>query len=100
LYGAALYLNPGKLHALLQDDDDDATVGELRGSFLDVLAGMVQDQEIKDKINGHSLDCEALRGPAFSNELATNNLEIGSGTMTYARDWGWHQSRRSSCNIV
>jgi hypothetical protein len=26
LYGAALYLNPRKLHALLQDDDD-ATVG-------------------------------------------------------------------------
>jgi hypothetical protein len=74
LYGAALYLNPGKLHALLRDDDD-ATVGELRGSFLDVLARMVHDQEIKDKINGHSLDYEALRGPAFSNELATKNLE-------------------------
>jgi hypothetical protein len=26
--------------------------------------------------------------------------EIRSGTMTYARDWGWQQSRRSSCNIV
>jgi hypothetical protein len=57
LYGAALYLNPGKLHALLRDDDD-ATVGKLRGSFLDVLARMVQDQEIKDKINDHSLDYE------------------------------------------
>jgi hypothetical protein len=52
LYGAALYMNPGELHALLRDDDD-ATVGELRGSFLDVLARMMQDQEIKDKINGH-----------------------------------------------
>jgi hypothetical protein len=28
-------------------------LGELRGSFLDVLARMVHDQEIKDKINGH-----------------------------------------------
>jgi hypothetical protein len=74
LYGAALYLNPGKLHALLRDDDD-ATVGELRGSFLDVLARMVHDQEIKDNINGHSVDYEALRGAAFSNELATKNLE-------------------------
>jgi hypothetical protein len=55
LYGAALYLNPEKIHALLRDDDDDATVGEIRGSFLDVLTRMVQDQEIKDKINGHCL---------------------------------------------
>jgi hypothetical protein len=75
LYGVALYLNPGKLHALLRDGDH-ATVGELRGSFIDVLARMVHDQEIKDKINGHSLDYEALRGAAFSNELATKNLEI------------------------
>jgi hypothetical protein len=36
---------------------------------------MVQDQEIKDKINDNSLDYEALRGAAFSNELATKNLE-------------------------
>jgi hypothetical protein len=82
LYGAALYLNPGKLHALLRDDDD-ATVGKLRGSFLDVLARMVQDQEIKDKINDHSLDYEDLRGAAFSNELATRNLETISPRKCY-----------------
>jgi hypothetical protein len=66
LYGTALYLNPGKLHALLRDDDD-VVVGKLRGSFLDVLARMVQDQEIKDKIDGQPLDYEALSGAAFSN---------------------------------
>jgi hypothetical protein len=37
LYGAAMYLNPGKLHPLIRNDDD-ATVGQLSGCFLDVLA--------------------------------------------------------------
>ena len=74
LYAAALYLNPGKLHALLRDDED-VIVGKLRGSFLDVLARMEQDQDIIQKINDHSLDYEALRGPAFSNQLAIKNLD-------------------------
>jgi hypothetical protein len=39
LYGAAMYLNPGKLHPIpLIINDDDATVGKLSGCFLDVLA--------------------------------------------------------------
>jgi hypothetical protein len=44
---------------------------------------MVQDQEIKDKINDNSLDYEALRGAAFSNELATKNLETISPRKCY-----------------
>jgi hypothetical protein len=73
LYGAALYLNPGKLHPLIRDSDDE-TVGQLRGCFLDVLARMVEDQESRDKIDSQSLDYEALRVAAFSNELAIKNL--------------------------
>jgi hypothetical protein len=74
LYEAALYLNPGKLHPLIWDNDDE-TVGQLRGCFLDVLARMVEDQETRDKIDSQSLDYEALRGAAFSNQLAIKNLE-------------------------
>ncbi|WVZ58925.1 hypothetical protein U9M48_009143 [Paspalum notatum var. saurae] len=77
LYGAALYLNPGKLHPLIREDDD-ATVGQLRGCFLDVLARMVDDQETRDKIDAQSLDYEALRGEAFSNKMAKKNLETMS----------------------
>jgi hypothetical protein len=36
---------------------------------------MVDGQETKDKIDAQSLDCEALRGEAFSNKMAKNNLE-------------------------
>jgi hypothetical protein len=49
LYGAALYLNPGKIHPLIKNNDD-ATVGQLRGSFLDVLDRMVEDKDTRDKI--------------------------------------------------
>jgi hypothetical protein len=55
LYGAAMYLNPGKLHPLIRNDDD-ATVGQLRGCFLDVLAKMVDDEETRDKINSQAMD--------------------------------------------
>jgi hypothetical protein len=74
LYGAAMYLNPGKLHPLIRNDDD-ATVGQLRGCFLDVLARMVDDEETRDKINSQSMDYEFLRGPAFSNKMAKDNLQ-------------------------
>jgi hypothetical protein len=67
-------LNPGKLHPLIRDDDD-ATVVQLRGCFLDVLARLVDDEETRDKIDAQSLDYEALRGEAFSNKMAKNNLE-------------------------
>jgi len=73
LYGAALYLNPGKLHPLLKKDDD-ATVGQLRGCFLDVLARMVEDEETRSKINAQAMDYEYLRD-AFSNKMAIQNLE-------------------------
>lgn len=74
LYGAAMYLNPGKLHPLIRNDDD-ATVGQLRGCFLDVLARMVDDEETRDKINSQAMDYEFLRGAAFSNKMAKDNLQ-------------------------
>jgi hypothetical protein len=74
LYGAALYLNPGKLHAYIKDDDD-SIVGQLRGCFLDVLARMVEDGETRDKIDAQSRDYEFLRGNAFSNKMAIQILE-------------------------
>ena len=74
LYGAALYLNPGKLHPLIEKNDDE-TVGQLRGCFLDVLARMVEDEETSDKINAQAMDYECLRGDAFSNKMAKQNLD-------------------------
>ena len=59
MYGAALYLNPGKLHPLIRDHED-ATVGQLRGYFLDVLGRMVEDEETRSKIDAQSLDYEPL----------------------------------------
>jgi hypothetical protein len=74
LYVAALYLNLGRLHSLIQANDD-AIVGQLRGCFLDVLERLVEDEEIRNKIDAQSLDYEGLRGDAFSNKLAKQNLQ-------------------------
>ncbi|XP_066365179.1 uncharacterized protein [Miscanthus floridulus] len=54
---------------------DDATVGQLRGYFLDVLGRMVEDEEIRSKIDAQSLDYDGLRGDAFSNKIAKQNLQ-------------------------
>jgi hypothetical protein len=74
LYGAALYLNPEKLHGYIKYDDD-FTVEQLRGCFLDMLARMVEDDETQDKIDAQSRDYEFSRGNAFSNKMAIRNLE-------------------------
>jgi hypothetical protein len=74
MYGAVMYLNPEKLHPLIRNDDD-ATVGQLRDYFLDVLARMVDDEETRDKINSLALHYEYLRGVAFSNKMAKYNLQ-------------------------
>jgi hypothetical protein len=74
LYGASLYLNPGKMHSLIRNNDD-ATIGKLRGSFIDVLDRMVEDKDTRDKIHAQSLDYEALRGEAFSKKSAKENIE-------------------------
>ncbi|CAD6250732.1 unnamed protein product [Miscanthus lutarioriparius] len=53
LYGAALYLNLGKFYPLVKANDD-ATVGQLRGCFIEVLGRMIPDVETQMKINSHS----------------------------------------------
>ncbi|SPT19444.1 unnamed protein product [Triticum aestivum] len=48
LYGAALFLNPGKFFPIVSRNDD-ALVGELRSCFNDVLAKMVPDANVQKK---------------------------------------------------
>jgi len=68
------FLNPGKFHPIVAANDD-AAVGDLRGSFLDVIGRMVEDEETRKKIDAQATDYEKLRGPAFSNKMAIQNLE-------------------------
>ena len=40
-----------------------------------MLARMVDDEETRDKINSQAMDYEFLRGAAFSNKMAKDNLQ-------------------------
>jgi len=40
-----------------------------------VLSRMVEDEETRSKINAQAMDYEYLRGDAFSNKMAIQNLE-------------------------
>jgi hypothetical protein len=73
LYGAALYLNPGKFFPIVERNDD-ALVGELRSCFNDVLAKTVLDVNIRNKIDQQAVLYESHRG-AFSNVMAIENIE-------------------------
>lgn len=73
LYGAALFLNPGKFF-LAVDSGDDALVGELRSCFNDVLAKMVLDVETRDKIDAQFVLYEGRRG-TFANVMAIQNMD-------------------------
>ena len=77
LYGAALYLNPGKFFAI-QKSGDDTYVGELRSCFNDVLAKMVVDENIRNMIDEQVMLYEDQRGDVFSNKLAIQNIESRS----------------------
>ncbi|KAM0899923.1 hypothetical protein ACQ4PT_020991 [Festuca glaucescens] len=82
LYGAALFLNPGKFFSIVKSGDD-ALVGELRSCFNDVLAKMVLDVNIRNKIDQQAVLYQARRG-AFSNVMAIENMEKRNPL-----DW-WH----------
>ncbi|KAM0877958.1 hypothetical protein ACQ4PT_035155 [Festuca glaucescens] len=82
LYGAALFLNPGKFFSIVKSGDD-ALVGELRSCFNDVLAKMVLDVNIRNKIDQQAVLYQARRG-AFSNVMAIENVEKRNPL-----DW-WH----------
>jgi hypothetical protein len=72
LYGAALFLNPGKYFPIVESGDD-ALIGELRSCFNDVLAKMVLDINTRNKINEQAVLYVGKRG-AFSNVMAINNM--------------------------
>jgi hypothetical protein len=71
LYGAALYLNPGKFYSMKQSDDE-GYVGELRGCFNDVLVKKVLDEDLRDKIDAQAVLYENQR-EAFANPMAIKN---------------------------
>jgi hypothetical protein len=74
LYGAALYLNPGKNFPLVKANDD-ATVRHLRGCFIEVLGRMIPDVETQMKINRQAIEYEEQRGDAFSNKMANESCD-------------------------
>ncbi|KAM0895204.1 hypothetical protein ACQ4PT_023976 [Festuca glaucescens] len=73
LYGAALFLNPGKFSSIVKSGDD-ALVGELRSCFNDVLAKTVLDVNTRNKIDQQAVLYVGKRG-AFSNVMAIENME-------------------------
>jgi hypothetical protein len=73
LYGAALYLNPGKFYSMKQSDDE-GYVGELRGCFNDVLVKIVLDEDLRDKIDAQAVLYENQR-EAFANPMAIKNAQ-------------------------
>ncbi|KAG8085520.1 hypothetical protein GUJ93_ZPchr0010g9074 [Zizania palustris] len=73
LYGAALYLNPGKYFAI-KEKGDLRRAADLRCCFLDVLAKMENNANLRSKIDAQALQYEAKAGVIFSNILANENL--------------------------
>ena len=73
LYGAALFLNPGKFYTIQKENDE--YVGHLRGCFNDVLARMVEDESIRNKIDQQSMLYEDQRGDIFKNCMALQTMK-------------------------
>ncbi|RLN12895.1 hypothetical protein C2845_PM09G14480 [Panicum miliaceum] len=74
LYGAALFLNPEKIYTIQKENDE--YVGHLRGCFNDVLARMVQDESIQNKIDQQSMLYEDQRGDIFKNCMALQTVKL------------------------
>ncbi|XP_062191215.1 uncharacterized protein LOC133895012 [Phragmites australis] len=73
LYGAALFLNPEKFYAIQKENDK--YVGHLRGCFNDVLARMVEDETLRNKIEEQSMLYEDQRGGIFKNCMALQTMK-------------------------
>ncbi|XP_062212037.1 uncharacterized protein LOC133913009 isoform X2 [Phragmites australis] len=73
LYGAALFLNPGKFYAIQKENDE--YVGHLRGCFNDVLARMVEDETLRNKIEEQFMLYEDQRGGIFKNCMALQTMK-------------------------
>ena len=77
LYGVALYLNLGEFFPI-QKKNNDAYVGELRGCFIDVLSKMVEDVDLRNKIDKQAILYEDQCKYVFSNKMAVQKLESRS----------------------
>jgi hypothetical protein len=73
LYGAALYLNPGKFFALR--DKDRRQAARLRSMFNDVLWKMVSDDDEQSKISKQADDYKRSEGECFSKPGAIRDRE-------------------------
>jgi hypothetical protein len=73
LYGAALYLNPGKFYNI-KTGVDEGYVGELRGCFNDAPIKMVVDEDLRDKIDAQAVLYEN-QSEAFANPMAIKNAQ-------------------------
>jgi hypothetical protein len=73
IYGAALYLNPGKFFALREKDRRQAA--RLRSMFNDVLWKMVNDDDEQSKISKQADDYERSEGECFSKPGAIRDRD-------------------------
>jgi hypothetical protein len=73
LYGAALYLNPGKFFALR--DKDRRQAARLRSMFNDVLWKVVSDDDEQTKISKQVDDYERSEGECFSKPGAIRDRD-------------------------
>lgn len=73
LYGAALFLNPGKFFSIREKDKKQA--GILRSMFNDVMWKMISDEEEQTKISNQADDYERSEGEAFSKPGAIRDRE-------------------------
>lgn len=73
LYGAALFLNPGKLFGTR--DTDRRQAARLRAMFNDVLWKMVEDEDEQSKVSKQDDDYERFEGDCFSKQLAIRDRD-------------------------
>lgn len=73
LYGAALYLNPGKFFVIR--DQDRRQAARLRSMFNDVLWKMISDENEQTKISKQADDYERSEGDCFSKQGAIRDRD-------------------------
>jgi hypothetical protein len=92
LYGAALYLNPGKFFALR--DKDRRQAPRLRSMFNDVSWKVVSDDDEQTKISKQADDYERSKGECFSKPGAIRDRDRKNPSMlTFFWIWifeQWH----------
>jgi hypothetical protein len=73
LYGAALFLNPGKFFVIREKDRRQAA--KLRSMFNEVLWKMVTDDNEQSKISQQADEYERSEGECFSSALAIKDRD-------------------------